>query len=439
MDWLPGIGAWLGDATNRVILVVIASGVAFAGRALWGAYRQWSQQRPRAPQHLDPFPPPIPSEAPVEITAATIAANDAVIEIPVEMAAAPIAASDAVMAPPGSDSIAVAPPVLSTPLPAHPCPPSSASRLPPARAPAGRTVTARDDVQPGVGLRPDGWPDILWVRIPGTASVRASGLFPKFPGLRLGSGARPDRDAADDELWPADALPLEVADFELAAYPLTVAQYKPFVDQGGYREDRHWSEAGRRLRDREDWREPRYWDNPALTVTDQPVVGISWYEAEAYCHWLNECLSRGVAVRLPTEAEWEWAARGPQNRRYPWGDQWEAGRCTGSEAGIGGASAVGSFPGGAAGWWRAVRVDSETVHDLAGSVWEWTASEYSRNYAGAQRSVLNADADPDGLRTLRGGSWSSGPGELRAAARQADRPEVRRSDLGFRLARNLTF
>ena len=94
-------------------------------------------------------------------------------------------------------------------------------------------------------------PDFQWVRISGTAAVQSSGLFPGFAGLRLGNDVRPDLKESIDktwwlgkEDWPADAKPLDIADFELAVYPVTVAQFRPFVEQG-YREDRWWSEAGR--------------------------------------------------------------------------------------------------------------------------------------------------------------------------------------------------
>ncbi len=80
----------------------------------------------------------------------------------------------------------------------------------------------------------------------------------------------------------------------------------------------------------------------------------------------------------------------------------------GAESGVNRTSAVGGFPGGAADWWRALQPDSEAVHDLTGNVWEWTASLYTEDYAGARQSVLNANAG-DGPRVLRGGSWSHGP------------------------------
>ena len=122
------------------------------------------------------------------------------------------------------------------------------------RGRAGRALATLGDPRPGVSLDTNGLPDLLWVRIPGTATVRESGRFPHFTELRLGNGAKPDSEADDNEKWPEKAKPLDIADFELAAYPLTVAQFKPFVEQGGYRENRYWSKTGWRWRDEENSR-----------------------------------------------------------------------------------------------------------------------------------------------------------------------------------------
>jgi formylglycine-generating enzyme required for sulfatase activity len=302
------------------------------------------------------------------------------------------------------------------------------------RGRAGRALATLSDPRPGIRLKKDGLPDLLWVRIPGTATVQASGRFPNFTGLRLGNGAKPDSEARDNENWPTGKDPLEIADFELTAYPLTVAQFRPFVLQG-YHEDRWWSAAGRR--DRGDQAQPYLWDEPAWTLDNHPVVGVTWYEAEAFCNWLNEQLHWPPGmIRLPTEAEWEWAARGPEGRCYPWGDTWESWRCNGEESGINRPSAVGCFPGGAADWWKKDWPTEEVLHDLAGNVWEWTASEYSEDYSKADKSVLNANSG--GPCGLRGGSWTFDPRWLRGAARGWTPPHDWHYDRGFRLARTLT-
>ncbi len=307
----------------------------------------------------------------------------------------------------------------------------------PARAAVGRVLAALGDPRPGVGLGSGGLPDICWVRVPGTRTVRASGRFPGFTGLRLGNGAKPDPEAHDDENWPADAAPLEIADFELAAYPVTVAQFRPFVEQGGYREQHYWSPDGWGWWEGEHRSEPWWWNDPVWTVPNQPVVGVSWYEAEAYCHWLDEQFHDPPGtVRLPTEAEWEWAARGPEGRRYPWGDPWEAWRCNGAESGLDRTSTVGCFPGGAADWWRVVTGGDSRLHDLSGNVWEWASSVYNKDYSESNQYVINANSD--GLRVVRGGSWGYGPSRLRSAARFRDAPRYGSNSLGFRLARTLT-
>ncbi|MDG4598107.1 MAG: SUMF1/EgtB/PvdO family nonheme iron enzyme [Candidatus Contendobacter sp.] len=306
----------------------------------------------------------------------------------------------------------------------------------PARAAIGRVLAALGDPRPGVGLGSDDLPDVLWVRIPGTRAVRASGRFPGFTGLRLGNGAKPDSEASEDENWPADAAPLEVVDFELAAYPVTVAQFRPFVEQDGYREERYWSANGWWWRERENQSEPWLWNDPNWTVPNQPVIGVSWYEAEAYCHWLNEQLRQPLGTfRLPTEAEWEWAARGPEGRRYPWGDEWEAWRCNGAESGLDRTSAVGCFPGDAADWWRVMTGGDSRLHDLSGNVWEWASSVYNKDYSESNQSVI--DANSGGSRVLRGGSWANVPGWLRSAARYWNDPRGWDGNAGFRLARTL--
>ncbi len=316
--------------------------------------------------------------------------------------------------------------------------PAALRQEPQARAAVGRVLAALGDPRPGVGLGSDGLPDIRWVRILGTRAVRDNGRFPGFAGLRLGNGAKPDSEANYDENWPADVAPLEIADFELAAYPVTVAQFRLFVEQGGYREQRYWSADGWQWREGENQSGPWLWNDPVRTVPNQPVIGVSWYEAEAYCRWLDERLHQLPGTfRLPTEAEWEWAARGPEGRRYPWGDPWEAWRCNGAESGLDRTSAVGCFPGGAADWWRVMTGDDDRVHDLAGNVWEWTASAYINDYYELNRNLINSGSN-GGPRVLRGGSWLYGPKGLRSAARYRNDPCIRFYNWGFRLAMTLT-
>jgi len=155
-----------------------------------------------------------------------------------------------------------------------------------------------------------------------------------------------------------------------------------------------------------------------LNGDDYPVVGVSWYDADIYCKWVD--------ARLPTEAEWEYAARGPEGHIYPWGNR----DPTCDLAQYSGCSErtvpVGSLPDGAS-WCEAL--------DLAGNVWEWVADWYDEDYY--ERSLSGNPMGPEEgeHRVLRGGSWLGGPGGLRSAIRNWIHLDGRNSSNGFRCAR----
>jgi len=156
---------------------------------------------------------------------------------------------------------------------------------------------------------------------------------------------------------------------------------------------------------------------------DHPVVDASWDDAKAYCaHY---------GLRLPTEAEWEYAARGTKATTYPWGDEWDSAKCcNGDNRGPGGRThAVGSFPAGAS-WCGAL--------DLAGSVCEWCADWFAGDYypeSPASDPPGPESGAPGALWVVRGGSWLvNGPAWFRCALRFSV-PEFRYNDIGFRCAR----
>jgi hypothetical protein len=158
--------------------------------------------------------------------------------------------------------------------------------------------------------------------------------------------------------------------------------------------------------------QPEYWDNPDYNQDDQPVVGVSWEDANLYAAWLSERL--GVTRRLPTEDEWEKAARAGQEVIYPWGDQAPAGRANYSGNGrFRGLSPVGSFASGG---------NAYGLLDMAGNVWQWTSTAFE----------LPAGTDAPAV-IVKGGSWMDGPGDLRISNRRDVDPAKGYVDVGFRL------
>ena len=158
-----------------------------------------------------------------------------------------------------------------------------------------------------------------------------------------------------------------------------------------------------------------------------PVVNINWNEAMEYVKWMNQAfgtiLPLGYCFRLPSEAEWEKAARGPDGNEWPWGNQWHADYCNSLEGGRGDTSEAGAF---------SPRGDSPYgVSDMAGNIWEWTSSLY-RNYP-YRANDGREDHEIIGDRSVRGGSFKN-PGNLvRCACRRRDFPSNQLDLLGFRI------
>jgi formylglycine-generating enzyme required for sulfatase activity len=147
-----------------------------------------------------------------------------------------------------------------------------------------------------------------------------------------------------------------------------------------------------------------------------PVTNVSWTDAMHFVQWLSE--KSGKKIRLPTEAEWEYAARAGTSTAYFWGDGWEGRHNYFSDT----KKPVGSHQPNAFG-----------LHDMLGNVWEWTASTYDSSYSGGERQVASLDAG--GSRVARGGTWHDGPGRVRSAVRGSSAPPTRNGAIGFRLAR----
>jgi formylglycine-generating enzyme required for sulfatase activity len=220
-------------------------------------------------------------------------------------------------------------------------------------------------------------------------------------------GKNYDPEAYDSE---SPVHRVEVATFEIGRYPVTVLEYARFVDSGGYGNERFWQAGGYRK-----FSEPGSWQRQ-LRYPNRPVVEVSWYEAAAYCAWAR--------VRLPTEAEWEYAARcGREGIRYPWGqeepDEFRANFY--HDKAPKQVTPVGLYPDGAT---------PTGIHDLAGNVFEWAADWLRGNYAKSQHPA-------SGYRVVRGGSWFNYARYLRVSFRLTYGPVGRSDNLGFRCAREL--
>ncbi|MCB9457014.1 MAG: formylglycine-generating enzyme family protein [Anaerolineaceae bacterium] len=205
--------------------------------------------------------------------------------------------------------------------------------------------------------------------------------------------------------------------FWIDKYEVTNTDYARFMEAGGYADPGYWIEDGWAWLDAYQITQPEHWDNSDFNSPQQPVVGVSWYEALAYAQW--------VGVSLCTEAEWEYAARGPEELVYPWGNELIADNLVYSGNSNGQPSHTGSRLNGAS-WVGAL--------DLSGNVWEWTRSEY-RDYPYIMsdgREAINGYA----VQVLRGGAWDYPYQFARTTSRLPSFPEDRRNDIGFRVCRS---
>lgn len=231
----------------------------------------------------------------------------------------------------------------------------------------------------------------------------------RFPGYRVLSPDRIVHEKTEIEFVRVPAGPflygegadqkkLELPEYWIGRYPVTNAQYKRFLDANPthpvpFRDG--------------DWAKPYNWDKQTRTFpadrADHPAVLVNWNDARAFCDW--------AGLRLLAEQEWEKAARGDKDGRiYPWGVDWVDGRCNTSEAGVGGTTGVGQYSPQGDGPYGCA--------DMAGNVWEWTASWYDKSQI---------------RRVLRGGSWNVNQRSARVSFRGNGTPVVAGIKRGFRV------
>ncbi len=337
---------------------------------------------------------------------------------------------------------------------------------PKARLEAGVALGRLGDPRPGVGVDPQtGLPDILWVEVPAGPFWMGSTDEEVERWKTWVRGKVEDGTYTAERLSPEDLLeifgawlegergqhPLDLPAFQISRYPITNAQYRCFMEAGGYDDPAWWGGeespgwTWRQGEPRWPWQRtdrPDFWDDPRFNGPNQPVVGVTWYEAMAFCRWLTERLRPHVGaqcaappggweIRLPTEAEWEKAARGADGRTWPWGNEWEEGQANTWEAGLKQTSPVGILPRG----------DSPYgVADMVGNVWEWTLSLWGPDW---RRPAFGypyrpgdgrEDTSPgdDVARVVRGGSWDSLQEDARCAGRLRGDPVVSFNLIGFR-------
>lgn len=206
-----------------------------------------------------------------------------------------------------------------------------------------------------------------------------------------------------------------VPTFAIAKYPITNAQFAKFIEAGGYNQNKWWTDAGWKVRERGKWTQPHYWTDANFNQPDHPVVGVSWYECIAFCRWLSEIT--GDQITLPTEQQWQRAAQGDSNRMFPWGDRFDKRRCnydSGRTTPVTQYEGKGDSPFG--------------VVDLSGNVREWCLTEYDSG---------SHEINSTNARVLRGGSWSEFfEIDLRTDYRAYKYPHVRDNHFGFRLVRS---
>jgi formylglycine-generating enzyme required for sulfatase activity/calcineurin-like phosphoesterase family protein/energy-coupling factor transporter ATP-binding protein EcfA2 len=214
-------------------------------------------------------------------------------------------------------------------------------------------------------------------------------------------------------------------EFMMGKYPVTNEEFKVFVDDGGYNNEEYWTKEGRKWKEKEKISLPGYWYDGKWNRPNFPVMGVSWYEASAYASWLSK--NTGKEYRLPTEAQWEKAARGTDGREYPWGKQFNKNLCNSRECGLKRTSPVGIFPNGKSPY---------GCLDMSGNVYEWCSDWFEEDYYKKSPKKNPRGPKNGSHRVLRGGFWGGVAPNCRAAYRNYDLPALRAVGVGFRLLRS---
>lgn len=263
----------------------------------------------------------------------------------------------------------------------------------------GERLAVLGDPRDGVGVDEHGTPRIDWCDIPGgevTISILSDPMNANSP--------------------VSDRKRKRVTPFRTARYPITVAQYRAFIDaEDGWRRGAWWGD--------DLYRDPDGNIYPFGRFGNHPAVYVSWFDAAAFCRWLSRRLN--FEVRLPYEWESQQAATGGDDENgFPWGPGWDAKaepwRANTFESLLGQATAVGMYPAGAS---------PTGALDMAGTVWEWCQNKFET----PQVEVTRSRCDDFDRRVLRGGSWYDGQDVARSALRVRLAPRNRNNSVGFRV------
>lgn len=253
------------------------------------------------------------------------------------------------------------------------------------RAAIGDWLAHNGDPRPGVGLRGDGLPDLVWCEVP--------------------SGQAPLRDLSE---------PVTVDRFYIACYPVTWAQYRIFLDaDDGHVDPQWWHGLVRRAE----------YEREAIKIDNYPAQEVSWYDAVAYCRWLSARI--GYKVRLPAEWEWQQAASGGDpDALFPWGVRWRQHAANTRESLLRRVTSVGLYPLGES---------PVGALDMCGTVLEWCANQW-RGRVNDPRGAAMVGLSGAHPRVLKGGSWFLTRDSARIQYSAGEDPYYRFNSVGFRLA-----
>lgn len=216
---------------------------------------------------------------------------------------------------------------------------------------------------------------------------------------------------------------LDIPAFRISRYAISNEEFDCFIQDGGYRRAEFWDAEGLLWLRSQEISEPAFWRDGLFNLPSQPVTGVSFYEAQAYACW--------TAARLPTETEWEKAARGTQGAFYPWGNEEPNTSCANFAPGFVPINrspipvqecAAGDSPYG--------------CRQMAGNVYEWCLDFFHADTPTLRTTANPMELRPSRRRVMKGGSWGSGASRLCPSARWSSPAELRDNVIGFRLVRD---